>query len=94
MKYSKGGKYGKLKGFDYYLRYENKLRPNQRTDFLLRCEEYINKINMMSKDKFPHMDSNMSDLELMEIWNDIWWTWGWAIDEFKDKWLKERMGNE
>jgi hypothetical protein len=91
--YKKGGKYGKLKGFDYYLRNEGKLRPNQRIDFLIKSEDYISKINQISATKFPYMDTNMSDLELLEIWNEIWWGCGWVIDEFKDKWFRERIGN-
>lgn len=94
MKYSKNGKFGKLKGFDYYLRYETKLRPNQRKDFLVRSEEYISKINEISATKYSHMDESLTDIELMEMWNEIWWTWGWVIDEFKDKWFRERMYSE
>jgi hypothetical protein len=93
LSYKKGGKYGKLKGFDYYLRNEGKLRPNQRRDFLIKSEDYISKINQISTTNFPYMDTNMSDLELLEMWNEIWWGWGWVIDEFKDKWFKERIGN-
>jgi hypothetical protein len=37
------------------------------------------------------MDSSMSDIELMEIWNDIYDQWGWAIDEFRDRWVKEKL---
>lgn len=89
--YKKDGKWGKLKGFDYYLRSEGKLRPNQRIDFLTKSEGYISLINEMLTDKIPYMDSKLSDIELMEIWNEIWDKWGCVIDEFKDKWLKEKL---
>jgi hypothetical protein len=48
-------------------------------------------INEMLTDKIPYMDSKLSDIELMEIWNEIWDKWGCVIDEFKDKWLKEKL---
>lgn len=92
MKYQKNGKYGKFLGFNYYLRYETKMRPNEREDFLIRSEEYINKINELSKFQFPYMDENLNDLELMEQWNQIWHQWGWVMDKFKDKWINERIG--
>ena len=89
--YKKSGKWGKLKGFEYYLRSENKIRPNQREDFLIKSEGYIGIINEISTTQYPYMDSSMSDIELMEIWNDIYDQWGWAIDEFRDRWVKEKL---
>jgi hypothetical protein len=89
--YKKSGKWGKLKGFEYYLRSENKIRPNQRRDFLLKSEGYIGIINEISTTQYPYMDSSMSDIELMEIWNDIYHQWGWVIDEFRDRWVKEKL---
>lgn len=89
--YKKSGKWGKLKGFEYYLRSENKIRPNQREDFLIKSEGYIGIINEISTTQYPYMDSSMSDIELMEIWNDIYHQWGWAIDEFRDRWVKEKL---
>jgi hypothetical protein len=73
--YKKDGKWGKLKGFDYYL----------------RSEGYISLINEMLTEKIPYMDPKLSDNELMEIWNEIWDKWGCVIDDFKDKWLKEKL---
>jgi hypothetical protein len=89
--YKKSGKWGKLKGFEYYLRSENKIRPNQREDFLIKSEGYIGIINEISTTQYPYMDSSMSDIELMEIWNDIYHQWGWVIDEFRDRWVKEKL---
>jgi hypothetical protein len=89
-----GGKWGKLGGFDYYLRSENKLRPNQRRDFLVRSEDYIFRINQLSLKQYPYMDEQMSDRELVDMWNEIWSMWGWVIDEFKDKWLREKLSIE
>lgn len=86
-----GGKWGKLGGFDYYLRSENKLRPNQRRDFLVRSEDYIFRINELSLKKYPYMDEGMSDRELVDMWNEIWSMWGWSIDEFRDKWFREKL---
>lgn len=94
MIYKKDGKWGKLKGFDYYLRSENKLRPNQRKDFLIKSEGYIGMINELSSKEYPYMDEKMSDNELLQIWNDIWDEWGWVMDEFKDKWIREKLNTK
>jgi hypothetical protein len=91
--YKRDGKWGKLKGFEYYLRSENKLRPNQREDFLIKSEGYIGMINEISTTQYPYMDSSMSDIELMEMWNDIYHQWGWVIAEFRDRWIKEKLNS-
>jgi hypothetical protein len=89
-----GGKWGKLKGFDFYLRYEDRLRPNQRKIFLERSEDYISQINLNSINKIPHMDSGMSDRELVDVWNEIYDKWGFLIEGFRDKWIKEFVGHK
>lgn len=92
MSYIRGGKFGKLGGFDYYLRSEGKLRPNERIKFLIKSENYIGELNSISTIKLSYMDADMSDDELLQIWNEIWWNYGYGISELRDKWHRERFG--
>ena len=91
--YKKSGKWGKLKGFEYYLRSENKIRPNQRRDFLIKSEGYIGMINELASEPISYMDSSMSDIELMEVWTEIYHNWGWVVSEFKDRWIREKLSS-
>jgi hypothetical protein len=96
-KNKKNGKFGKVKGFDYYLRSE-KLFPKQRKTLLANSEDYIgNIIHEQSKlrggiDKVDkdlvYLDSEFDDLELIEQWNNIFDKYGFAIPEFHDKWVR------
>jgi hypothetical protein len=36
------------------------------------------------------LDSSLTDLELLEIWNPIYEEFGYMIPEFKDKWESKR----
>ena len=37
------------------------------------------------------LDSSLTDLELMDIWNPIYEEFGYMISEFKDKWESKRI---
>ncbi len=37
------------------------------------------------------LDSSITDLELLEIWNPIYEEFGYMISEFKDKWESKRI---
>jgi hypothetical protein len=97
-KNKKNGKFGKVKGFDYYLRGE-KLFPKQRKTLLSRSEDYIAKIvheqsdsrGGMDKVDFDlvHLDSGLNDLELIEQWNNFFDQHGFRFPEFEDKWMRE-----
>ena len=97
-KNKKNGKFGKVKGFDYYLRSE-KLFPKQRKTLLSRSEDYIGQIiheqsdsrgGMEKVDKdLGYLDSSFDDLELIEQWNNFFDQHGYRFPEFHDKWMRE-----
>lgn len=40
------------------------------------------------------MDSSLSDYELLDQWNLMYDTYGYLMDEFKEKWEKEQLKGE
>ncbi|TLP73245.1 hypothetical protein [Maribacter sp. ACAM166] len=38
------------------------------------------------------LDSSHSDLELMEIWNNLYQNYGYRFDRFKEKWERDSIG--
>ena len=100
--YTKGGKYGKVKGFDFYVQPNEKLKPFQRRELLTKSEDFIsriineetmNGIKLDSIDKnIQHLDSNNKDSELIEIWNNFYDKYGCRLPQFKDKWERENNG--
>lgn len=99
-----GGKYGKVKGFDFYIQDGDRLKPFQRRILLDRSEEYIDEIkniiypNNQSFEKTmngpDYLDPDHHDTELMEHWNDIYNQHGCLIEDFKSKWEREFIGNQ
>lgn len=96
---TKGGKFGKVKGFDYYLRGE-KLFPKQRKILLSRSEDYIAKIAHEQSDikggmdkidliNLNYLDPDLTDLEIIEDWNNFFDNYGFRFPEFQDKWMRE-----
>lgn len=94
-KFVKGGKFGKLKGFNFYLNHREKLQPSQRKKFLERSESIVSKLNydlspkFHSLDKIGYPDSTYDDIELVNYWNSIYDSFGYLMDEFKEKWNRE-----
>jgi hypothetical protein len=75
--------------------YEDKLKPYQRRELLKQSEDLIDSIineelkmvNTMDKvDKIlTHLDTSLTDLEIMESWNVIYDKYGCRMIPFKDK---------
>ena len=99
-----GGKYGKVKGFDFYIQDGDRLKPFQRRKLVSESEVYIceimDKLNPMGKSFEQIMngpeflDPDYHDLELMEYWNEIYNKYGFLINDFKSKWEREFIGNQ
>ena len=96
---TKGGKFGKVKGFDIYLRGE-KLFPKQRKTLLVQSENYIGVIvdeqinfrggiEKIDLNNLTHLDSSLTDLEIIEQWNNFFDQYGYRFPEFEDKWMRE-----
>ena len=99
-----GGRYGKIKGFDFYIQDRERLKPFQRRILLDKSEVYINEIKNMiypNDNSFEstmngpdYLDPDHHPMELMEHWNDIYDKYGYLINDFKSKWEREFIPNE
>lgn len=94
--YVKGGKYGKVLGFGFYLISDMKLMPKHRRILLVKSENYISQIieeySKFSLDNsicnISFLDSNDSDLELLENWNKFFVMYGYRFNDFEEEWFK------
>jgi hypothetical protein len=92
--YSYGGKSGKIDGFNYYLNQKGKLSRKQRNDLLKRGNIYIGElVDRISKmkvnnERIKYLDSNWTDIELMDYWNDFFMSYGNLIIDLMDNWEK------
>jgi transcriptional regulator with XRE-family HTH domain len=93
-KYVKGGRNGKVKGLNLYLKDNDKLSKKDREILFRKSEDYINEIierysvsslndtNHMSID---YLDPNFSDVENVETWNNFYDQYGMMFPEFLEK---------
>lgn len=79
-KYVRGGRFGKVKGFDYYLNEKGKMTKKQRETLIKKSENWMGG---------NELDPNMTDEEMMEVWNTFYDEYGYRIPEFKEKWEKD-----
>ena len=97
-----GGRNGKIKGFNFYFQNDDRLKPFQRRKLLKESEDMISKLIDEEVDRMgsienintniSFLDPSHSDMELMEIWNQLYQDWGYRFDRFKDKWENELLG--
>lgn len=90
----------KFFGFKYYLHGNDKLTKREREDLLNRSKislgEVFNSLPF-STEQFSQngliseLDSNLSDIELLDQWNFMYETYGYLMSEFKDQWEKEKL---
>lgn len=90
----------KFKGFNFYIQCNEKLSRKNRKELISKSEVYLNKIfnsiNLTEEEKINRgitngLDSNLTDYELLEIWNPIYEKYGFLIPEFKDKWENKHL---
>jgi len=93
----------KFKGFGYYLMGNDKLSKKNREEFLSKSSSILQKVyhslpndteTKMGMNLYSEMDSNLSDLELLDQWNHMYDTYGYLMSDFKEKWEKERLKGE
>jgi len=82
-KYVKGGKYGKVKGLNYYIQSNGKLKKKDRESLLRLSEDYMTLI------LGTELDSSLSDIELIEEWNQFFDQHGMRFPEFEERWFRE-----
>ena len=90
----------KFEGFNFYIQCNEKLSRKNRKELISKSEVYLNKIfnsiNLTEEEKINRgitngLDSNLTDYELLEIWNPIYEKYGFLIPEFKDKWENKHL---
>jgi len=90
----------KFEGFNFYIQCNEKLSLRNRKELISKSEVYLNKIfnsirlteeEKTNKGITNELDSNLTDYELLEIWNPIYEKYGFLIPDFKDKWESRHL---
>ena len=90
----------KFYGFNFYIQCNEKLSKTDRGTLLTNSKNYLGLIyhssSLSTEDKqrrglVSELDSSLTDLELLEIWNPIYEEFGFMIPEFKEKWESKRI---
>jgi len=90
----------KFEGFNFYIQCNEKLSRRNRKEIISKSEVYLNKIfnsirlteeEKTNKGITNELDSNLTDYELLEIWNPIYEKYGFLIPDFKDKWESRHL---
>lgn len=85
----------KFYGFNFYIQCNEKLSKTHRNLLLNKSKSYLgliyNSSSLSTEEKqrrglVSELDSSLTDLELLEIWNPIYEEFGYMISEFRDKW--------
>ena len=82
-RYTKGGVGGKVKGLNYYIQSNGKLKRRERKDLLEKAEVFMLPVTG------TELDSSLTDIELMNEWNVFFDAHGMRYPEFEDQWFKE-----
>jgi hypothetical protein len=90
----------KFEGFNFYIQCNEKLSLRNRKELISKSEVYLNKIfnsiHLTEEEKINRgitngLDSNLTDYELLEVWNPIYEEYGFLISDFKDKWESKHL---
>jgi hypothetical protein len=90
----------KFYGFNFYIQCNEKLSKTHRNQLLNESKSYLgliyNSSSLSTEDKqrrglVSELDSSLTDLELLEIWNPIYVEFGYMIPEFRDKWESKHI---
>jgi hypothetical protein len=82
----------KFEGFNFYIQCNEKLSRKNRKELISKSEVYLNKIfNSIHRGITNGLDSNLTDYELLEVWNPIYEEYGFLISDFKDKWESKHL---
>ena len=90
----------KFYGFNFYIQCNEKLSKTHRNQLLNESKSYLgliyNSSSLSTEDKqrrglVSELDSSLTDLELLDIWNPIYEEFGYMIPEFKDKWESKQI---
>jgi len=93
--YEKNNLNRKAGGLNIYLQKNDKFTKNDRTRFIILTENYISEFNskMNNLNQVNHIDSSLSDLENLEIWNNFYIKHGAQIPELRGRWENQYLNN-
>ena len=94
--YVKGGKNGKVLGFNFYFIEDKKMLPKHRRILLTKSEIYIGQIadektkngSQFLQNDVIFLDPDLTDLEIAEHWNDFFMGYGYRFPEFEEQWFQ------
>lgn len=93
----KGTKYGKVKGFNYYVQSTGKLKKKDRNDLIKKSDHYYSRIqNMIGNNSGTHLvqlDEKMNDDELVQQWNEFYDKFGYQFSEFREEIMREKINS-
>ena len=89
----------KFRGFNFYIQCNEKLSQNNRKTLLRTSTIHLSEIEskLMVKEERRltklvfHLDSNLSDWELLDQWNMMYDNFGYLMSGFKKKWEDKRI---
>ena len=90
----------KFYGFNFYIQCNEKLSKIDRETLLTNSKNYLgliyNSSSLTTEEKqrrslVSELDSSLTDIELMDLWNPIYEEFGYMIPEFKDKWESKQI---
>jgi len=90
----------KFYGFNFYIQCNERLSKIHRNQLLTESKSYLgliyNSCSLSIEDKqrrglVSELDSSLTDIELLDMWNPIYEEFGYMIPEFKDKWESKRI---
>ncbi len=90
----------KFLGFNFYIQCNEKLSKTHRNLLLNESKSHLgliyNSSTLSTEDKqrrglVSELDSSLTDLELLEIWNPIYKEFGYMIPKFRDKWESKQI---
>lgn len=92
-------KYGKVKGFNFYIQRNGKLKKRERDELIRRSEHYYletqNFLGNQSRMNLVQLDTNLTDDELLHQWNEFYDSYGIHFEEFRRQIERERkVSNE
>jgi len=73
----------KVLGFDFYIQTNDKLKKRDRVTLLSKGNNYFSAYNDNNE-----LDNSLTDIEIVDEWNQFFSEKGFMIPEFSDKWLK------
>ena len=87
-----------MKGFNFYIQ-NDRLKPSERRKLLEKSEDYIGQlleedlkmgipveVSLLTK---SHLDPSLTDLELVDIWNDMFDSFGCRISDLRERFERD-----